>query len=262
MPRPIKEGLDYFPLVVDFFSNKKIKNLRRAHGPIGALTYLNLLCRVYRGGYFYRFESLEELAMDIAEEIASEQIRRTATSVAETINYLVGRGILDEGLFKKGIISGVALQEQYVISAYKAKRKIKMDVHCLVDVSEVIEKNGVYSEETEDNSEETEDNSELSTQSKMNDKETNYNSFIQSAARDEDVFSPEYRRRHLGGIGKNVVFLSDEQMSDLLDKMSIEEFDYYVGVVADSELKGHHYKKKTHYQAILDMAFKDRKVGK
>lgn len=74
--------------------------------------------------------------------------------------------------------------------------------------------------------------------------------------------SPEHRRRYLGGIGKNVVFLSDEQMSDLLDKMSIDEFDYYVGVIADSELKGHHYKKKTHYQAILDMAAKDRKVGK
>jgi hypothetical protein len=61
-----------------------------------------------------------------------------------------------------------------VISAYKAKRKIKMDVHCLVDVSEVIEKNGVSSEETEDNSEETEDNSELSTQRKINNKKTNY----------------------------------------------------------------------------------------
>ena len=86
------------------------------------------------------------------------------------------------------------------------------------------------------------------------DKEKESHSFIHA--------DPEYRRRYLGGIGKGVVFLSDEQMYDLLDKMSVEEFDYYVGVVADNELKGHHYKKKTHYQAILDMATKDRKVGK
>ena len=87
-------------------------------------------------------------------------------------------------------------------------------------------------------------------------------SFIHSCAREEEkIYSdPEYRRRYLGGIGKNVVFLSDEQMGDLLDKMSIEEFDYYVGVVADNELKGHHYKKKTHYEAILAMAMKDRRV--
>jgi hypothetical protein len=51
-----------------------------------------------------------------------------------------------------------------------------------------------------------------------------------------------------------------EQMSVLLGKMSIEEFDHYVGVIADNELKGHHYKKKTHYQAILEMAMKDRRI--
>ena len=97
---------------------------------------------------------------------------------------------------------------------------------------------------------------------KEEDKEKEIHSFNHSGEAEDDLSSPEHRRRYLGGIGKGVVFLSDEQMGDLLDKMSIEEFDYYVGVVADSELKGHKYKKKTHYQAILDMVAKDRKVGK
>jgi hypothetical protein len=66
----------------------------------------------------------------------------------------------------------------------------------------------------------------------------------------------------LGGeLGKGVVFLSREQMDDLLDKLSIEEFDHYVGVVADCILKGKPFKKKTHYQAILDMATADRKIN-
>ena len=69
------------------------------------------------------------------------------------------------------------------------------------------------------------------------------------------------KRKMLGGeLGKGVVFLSQEQMDDLLDKLSIDEFDHYVGVVADCILKGKPYKKKTHYQAILDMAIADRKV--
>ena len=94
------------------------------------------------------------------------------------------------------------------------------------------------------------------------DKEGEFHSINHSSARESDeMFSdPEYRRRYLGGIGKNVVFLSDEQMSDLLDKLNIEEFDKYVGIVAENELKGHCYKKKTHYEAILDMAMKDRRV--
>lgn len=173
MPRPLKAGFGYFPLDTDFFENKKIKNLRRAHGSIGVLTYLNLLCRVYKNGYYYKFDDLDELAMDIAEEIASEQLRRTATGVTETINYLVRRGVLDEGLFERGIISGEALQEQYVISAYKAKRNIKMDVHCLVDVLQVVEKINVSSEITIVSSEETMDNSEFGTQSKVNKRKVN-----------------------------------------------------------------------------------------
>lgn len=69
------------------------------------------------------------------------------------------------------------------------------------------------------------------------------------------------KRKMLGGeLGKGVVFLSNEQMDDLLDKLSIEEFDYYVGVVADCILSGRPFKRKTHYQAILDMATQDRRV--
>jgi hypothetical protein len=168
MPRPYKQGLDYFPLDTDFFTNKKTKNLRRAHGEIGILTYLNLMSRVYRNGYFYKFDDLEELSMDIAEEIANSQLRSVAGKVTETINYLVGREILAEGLFKQGIISGISLQEQYVISTYKAKRNIKMDVHRLVDVDEVISKFKNNSEETPVNSEETPVNSENGTQIKVN----------------------------------------------------------------------------------------------
>ena len=63
-----------------------------------------------------------------------------------------------------------------------------------------------------------------------------------------------------GELGKGVVLLSQEQMDDLLDKLSLEEFDHYVGVVADCILSGKQYKRKTHYQAILDMAFADRRI--
>jgi predicted phage replisome organizer len=73
----------------------------------------------------------------------------------------------------------------------------------------------------------------------------------------------ETKMKFLGGsLGKGVVMLSDEQMDDLLDKLSIEEFNKYVTIVAECELNGKPYKKKTHYQAILDMVAKDRKTKK
>ena len=50
-----------------------------------------------------------------------------------------------------------------------------------------------------------------------------------------------------------------ETDDDLLDKLSLEEYDHYVSVVADRILHGHKY-GKTHYQAILEMAAKDRAI--
>ncbi|MBR2478940.1 MAG: phage replisome organizer N-terminal domain-containing protein [Clostridia bacterium] len=85
------------------------------------------------------------------------------------------------------------------------------------------------------------------------DKEKEFNSFILSRE--------ETKRKFLGGtLGKGVVMLSDEQVDDLLDKLSFDEFEKYVSAVADCELNGKHFKKKTHYQAILEMAKKDRKI--
>jgi predicted phage replisome organizer len=92
------------------------------------------------------------------------------------------------------------------------------------------------------------------------DKEKETHSFTLCVS-EEEMSDPDKRRKYLGGIGKGVVMLSDEQMSDLLDKLSLDEFNHYVGVVADCILNGKKYTKKTHYQAILDMALKDRKKG-
>ena len=95
----------------------------------------------------------------------------------------------------------------------------------------------------------------------------NESSFGQSIETENDEFSTGFstdedkKRISLGGeLGKGVVLLSQEQMNDLLEKLSVEEFDHYVSVVADCILKGKPFKRKTHYQAILDMAAQDRRV--
>lgn len=70
-----------------------------------------------------------------------------------------------------------------------------------------------------------------------------------------------HKRRKLGGnLGRGVVMLSEAQMDELLEILSAEEFDHYVSVIAENEIKGNHYKKRTHYQAILDMAKIDRRI--
>ena len=95
----------------------------------------------------------------------------------------------------------------------------------------------------------------------------NEGSFDQSTDSDFDSFSTDLstdggnRRTPLGGeLGKGVVLLNQAQIDDLLDKLSLEEFNHYVSVVADCVLSGKQFRRKTHYQAILDMAAADRRI--
>jgi predicted phage replisome organizer len=69
------------------------------------------------------------------------------------------------------------------------------------------------------------------------------------------------KRRFFGGkLGKGVVLLSEDQVDSLLSQLSVEEFDKYIEIVADCELNGRRFKKKTHYKAILEMATADRRA--
>lgn len=82
-----------------------------------------------------------------------------------------------------------------------------------------------------------------------------------SFAREDFSDKDERRLEVLGGeLGKGFVRLSQEQTDGLLDLLSVDEFDHYVGVIARCEMAGKHY-AKGHYQAILDMVEKDRMVA-
>jgi predicted phage replisome organizer len=91
---------------------------------------------------------------------------------------------------------------------------------------------------------------------KDKEKEKEFLSFIQS---DAETAKLEYMN---GTLGEGVVLMSEEQFNDLLDKLSLAELHKYFSVIVECEKNGRHYKKKSHYQAILDMAAKDRKVHK
>lgn len=82
---------------------------------------------------------------------------------------------------------------------------------------------------------------------------------------DADAYREELKegikRKYIGGeLGQGIVLMSDEQFNDLCDKLSLDEIEKYFGIIVECENKGKCYKKKTHYQAILDMARKDRRI--
>lgn len=61
-------------------------------------------------------------------------------------------------------------------------------------------------------------------------------------------------------IGKSRVVMSGEQIDSLAELLSLEELEHYLDVIDTCERSGKRYRGKTHYQAILEMAEKDRRV--
>lgn len=241
-------------LTTNMFDNRKIKHLRKLpEGNNIVLIWVMLLTMAGRcnsGGMIFLTENIPYTPKMLADELDFEE--NTVVLALQALEQL------DMIVTENGFFS-IAGWEEYQntdrleeIREYNrlAKQRSRAKQKLLQEVND----KSMTSQSCQDIEEEGEEDEE---------KEKEY-SFIHSAVSEEEKSSsdPEQHRRYLGGIGKNVVFLSEEQISDLLDKMSIEEFDYYVDVIAENELKGHHYRKKTHYQAILDMAVKDRKVGK
>ena len=156
MGRNEKTNFDFFRLETSFFSNKKIKSLRRLYGPIGLSTYLYLLCYVYgNDGYYMQFSSIDDLSFDIAEAIAGDNVGKVARRVAECINYLADSDLIDKGYLAEGIITSVSMQGQYIAMCRASKRVIKLEKFRLIDESVVTiekkpissEEKGIYSEE-------------------------------------------------------------------------------------------------------------------
>lgn len=88
---------------------------------------------------------------------------------------------------------------------------------------------------------------------------TNSNTAISTAAavtetttEQEDAAAAAYRNvKVIGGeLGKDVVFLSEEQISDLLDKLGIDAFDHYVEKLSYFIIKNDAH-VKNHYETIL-----------
>ncbi len=247
--RKVEHGLFYFPLDCNFFQNKKIKMLRRAHGTVGVLTYINLLCRIYQNGYYITFDDINELAMDIAEDIACDQLRRTATQVTETIFYLVRQDILDERLFEQGVMSGTAIQRQYVDSINRLKRKAEIDLYSLLQKSEEgsgvggsTPKNDISSEFIPINSEEMPVSSE---EKRKRERESKKENITPTTA-------------HARGKHRNVI-LSEAEYADLLSR--IPDADAYIDTFSE-KLYNRGYSYGCHYDAILKWWDEDKNKPK
>ena len=106
--RPIKQGIDYFPLDTNFFSDVKIRKIARACGPNAASVLICLLCNIYRDkGYYILWD--EDLPFCIADEVGVSE-----GCVKEVLLKAVQVGFFDvEKHSAYGILTSSGIQKRF-----------------------------------------------------------------------------------------------------------------------------------------------------
>lgn len=241
----------WIKLTTDMFDNRKIRHLRRLpEGNNIVLIWVMLLTMAGRcnsGGMIFLTENIPYSPKMLADELDFEESTvALALKALEQLDMIV----TDNGVFS--IVGWEEYQNADKLAELRAKdrerkRLKRAEAKALLAKPEDVHGLSTDCPHIEEEIEEEIDKEE----------EKEIHSLIPVEDREKT------KLKYLGGtLGQGVVLLSDEQFDDLCDKLSYAELNKYISIVAECEKNGQKFKKKTHYQAILDMVAKDRKVKK
>lgn len=116
MARPLKQGLDYHPLDVEFYREIKVRQLNHAFGPISTVILLTLLGAVYKDRGYYA-EWNDDLCFLVAvDSFSTEEVVHAVVKKALVV------GLFDQECFSThGILTSKEIQRHYLAATYKRK---------------------------------------------------------------------------------------------------------------------------------------------
>lgn len=123
MARPIKTGLNYFPLDVDIFDDPKLLHIENQFGVKGELITVKLLCWIYRDGYSCEWNN------DTALIFAKKNFSNIGASLCnEVVTELIKREFFNRRLFDSfGVLTSEAIQSRWLKVVTSSKRKCELN---------------------------------------------------------------------------------------------------------------------------------------
>ena len=233
-------------LTTDMFDNRKIKHLRRLpEGNSIVLIWVMLLTMAGRcnsGGMIFLTENIPYTPKMLADELDFEESKvALALKALEQLDMIV----MDDGFFS------IAGWEEYqnIDGLEKIREQNRLRQKKWYDKNKALNAPNDTPNVSITQPNETEEERE-------GEEDKEIHSIVLSAERKDEL-----KLEFMGGtLGEGYVLMSEAQFDDLCDRLSLDELHKYIGIVRDAEKKGKHYKKKSHYQAILEMVDKDRRV--
>ncbi|MEN2304060.1 Lin1244/Lin1753 domain-containing protein [Lactiplantibacillus plantarum] len=130
MARPVKEGLDYFPLDVDFAVNDKTEAIMGEFGPKGVLFMIYLLSAVYQNGYYLQWNKLKQMQLANRIEGVSPELAN------QIVNRLIAYGTFSEELFDSAkVLTSQRIQETYEDATKRRKSQKPTKYWINVDIN-------------------------------------------------------------------------------------------------------------------------------
>ena len=123
MARPMKDGVDYFPLDVNV--DKKFRLVEAKFGIVGFGVIVKLFQLIYaENGYYCEWD--EDTALIMAAENSCQKYPLSIDDVQDIISEAISRGIFDKGMYDTyGILTSKGIQRRYL---EMTKRRSRVDV--------------------------------------------------------------------------------------------------------------------------------------
>lgn len=130
MARPLKEGLDYFPVDIDFDQDDKLLVVIAKHGMQGLGVIVKIMMKIYQNGYFYPWTELEHYAL-------SSKVNVDINTVIEIVDECINWGFFNKNVYKNHrVLTSRGFQKRYIEAAKRRKSVTLMEDHLLIDPSE------------------------------------------------------------------------------------------------------------------------------
>ena len=123
------DGINYFPVGVNFMEENAMEVIEAKYGIKGSAIVLKLLCKIYKEGYFIRWD--EEQCLIFANKAGREV---QAAEVLGIIEILFIKGILDRNSYlANGILTSANIQKIWMEATKRRKRDLKALPYLLVN---------------------------------------------------------------------------------------------------------------------------------
>ena len=116
----IYDGINYFPVGVNFMEENAMEVIEAKYGIKGPAIVLKLLCKIYKEGYFIRWD--EEQCLIFANKAGREV---QVAEVQGIIEILFIKGIMDKNSYlENGILTSESIQKVWMEATKRRKREL------------------------------------------------------------------------------------------------------------------------------------------